>query len=498
MRRKKQETDDQQESRLLTHVTNLGLDSVKAYQDWCAEHGFGRGLYKSSRQRDQERRQITLASAEKKLRSEKRNRNHQLATLTAIIYGKRPTNDFANDAMHPFVHETHRLFYSKWDNDSELQSLERLVVHLHGCKSKLVNGELLDQGRGLVEGNTYLELLVRIAACSEHWLRPIDEWKPTSRNTQRQFESLVSHLFSQYGDTPPFFHRLVTTDWDWTSDKQRTWYLHIGRGQNIRTCDLPIDYTKKMGHYFMQAPRDVSIAQALRWGQARAFGCDERLTRALIATRLGTEFDHDEFWSTVIRWFAANPMLDKVHVGPIIDFLYYQRFARQEVFDDNRLHMVPPPQPQLSMRGRTPESLLRQVQQWHQQLGKAGASTARQWPSNGIDGFHYMEGIEGSDNLKLWTIRELLDSKSLQHEGRQMKHCVATYASSCARGICSIWSMEVETGEGKAKALTLEVNHRSRTLCQARGKLNRQMTPKERNIVNRWTAKVGLRITKYV
>ena len=52
-------------------------------------------------------------------------------------------------------------------------------------------------------------------------------------------------------------------------------------------------------------------------------------------------------------------------------------------------------------------------------------------------------------------------------EGRAMKHCVATYAHSCASGACSIWALEVETFEGRTKALTVEVQNVARMICQA-------------------------------
>jgi hypothetical protein len=54
-----------------------------------------------------------------------------------------------------------------------------------------------------------------------------------------------------------------------------------------------------------------------------------------------------------------------------------------------------------------------------------------------------------------------------------MKHCVATYASSCARGHCSIWTMEVESMDGITKAVTIEVRNSALLICQVRGKANR-------------------------
>jgi hypothetical protein len=122
----------------------------------------------------------------------------------------------------------------------------------------------------------------------------------------------------------------------------------------------------------------------------------------------------------------------------------------------------------------------------------------RQWQPSGINGFEWVEGSLERQNFKCWTIRELLSSKSLIAEGRQMKHCVATYAGSCARTHSSIWSVEVESYDGTAKALTVEVRNSTRSISQARGKANRLPTEKERNVLSRWAVASGLTVASYV
>jgi hypothetical protein len=108
------------------------------------------------------------------------------------------------------------------------------------------------------------------------------------------------------------------------------------------------------------------------------------------------------------------------------------------------------------------------------------------------------EGGERGGNLKIWTITELLSTKALVAEGRKMKHCVATYAHSCASGGCSIWTLEVETFEGRSKILTVEVLNAPRLICQARGKCNMLPGEKHRGILRRWAEQAGLSLAKYV
>jgi hypothetical protein len=149
-----------------------------------------------------------------------------------------------------------------------------------------------------------------------------------------------------------------------------------------------------MAHYFLQAPADLTVEAGLRWGQIHALGGSERLVRAVIGTRPGTDFQNEEFWVTVLQFFIANPMLDSAHVGPIIDYIHQQRFVAQDVFvAPGVVERRGPAQPNFTMRGRTPASLLRQVEAWHRTLAKREQPKA-EWPRSRIDAFEFVEGAE--------------------------------------------------------------------------------------------------------
>lgn len=78
-----------------------------------------------------------------------------------------------------------------------------------------------------------------------------------------------------------------------------------------------------------------------------------------------------------------------------------------------------------------------------------------------------------------------------------MRHCVSSYAQSCAAGRCSIWTLELETDEGIEKHLTIEVQG-SGTIVQARGKCNAPPKPKGRDVLTRWAEQEGLRLSSWV
>jgi hypothetical protein len=335
-----------------------------------------------------------------------------------------------------------------------------------------------------------------IALCNDAgaWRQPIDQWRPTSHNPDRQFASLARHLWAIY-DVPLFMDKA----WTQGTPEQQGWFKHIGAGKNIQTAaGLPIPLTKKMAHFFSEAPTTYSIEAAFRWGQVMALGGERRLADALQETRLVQDFRDNDFWLSVIRFFIRNPMLDLVHAGPIIDYLWNQRYEPRIVFVERGVaRELGPEQPNLSMRGRTAGSLLRAVDEWHRQLGRETSGGRLQWQKSALRDYQYVEGTEKSQNMKIWRIRELLSSQELIAEGRRMCNCVASYADSCYLKVCSIWSMELETDEGVEPLVTIEVNLERKDIRQVRGKQNRLPTDKEKDILRRWALQERLGTTAF-
>jgi hypothetical protein len=238
------------------------------------------------------------------------------------------------------------------------------------------------------------------------------------------------------------------------------------------------------------------VSVALRWAQVRGLGGEDQLARAVIATRLGARFEHEDFWLTVVQFFVNHASLDAAHVGPIVDFLQHQRFESPEAIQGGVLARFPPPQPNYSMKGRTVASLLRQVEEWHKQLGKNGAAPSLQWSRSDINRFELVEGSQELKNMRRWTITELLSSRELKAEGLAMRHCVAVYAGACARRQTSIWSLQVETERGQRRVLTVEVDLAKRMICQARKRCNARPNEREIELLKEWGTRERLKIAE--
>src|SRR5262249_47927660 len=113
---------------------------------------------------------------------------------------------------------------------------------------------------------------------------------------------------------------------------------------------------------------------------------------------------------------------------------------------------------------RTVPSVLRQVEEWHKQLGQDTNQPSLTWRHSPFKDFQLIEGCEALGNMRRWTITEILTSRALFLEGQAMRHCVATYQERCVRRQVSIWSMQIETQRGQYRVLTIEVDLAKRTI----------------------------------
>ena len=480
----KAQVDPEAETSLRQHLYALGLDSTQEYKEWCRHHGFSSHLYKGSQQRHRERLTANRIVATAKLAESSKKPNFSKIIADAFTGSLHPV-----ESRSPWLSTIRRVSETASKDRHVKANLFDLLLHFQSRTGFFNTAHSPTQF-----GNTWIDGLLALAHSWRSWLRPIEEWTLRTHNTCRQFASLARHLLAEY-PVPAFMDGVWFLGVGEAALQRQRWFSHIGLGNSIRTADTPIPLTKRMAHYFMQAPGDCTVDQALRWGQVVGLGGTPRLARAIMATRLGEHFEDDDFWITVIRFFIDNPMLDLVHVGPIIDYLHDQRFvSREEFVAAGVFERRPPAQPNLTMKGRNPATLLRQVEQWHRQLGKEADLIKGNWASSGIGGFDGIEGREGSASLRRWTIREILSGRALVIEGRLMQHCVASYAHSCARRVTSIWSLQMENHEGRQRILTVEVRLPSKTMCQARGKRNAMPDAKGKDILRRWAAQEGLKL----
>ncbi len=320
-------------------------------------------------------------------------------------------------------------------------------------------------------------------------LRLVDDWEPRGKAADTLFRSLASHRLARF-PMPSIVWNAFFEDAP-NHEPLVALATHVAAGgsmfayANDAKTAFPIPLTRRMCHDVLATPSDVSFLSAIRRAQVRAAGGDRRFFEAwrvlAPATRIGSKPEED-FWFTVVQWFAKAGMIDHAQIGPIVDYVGHRRR------DD----------PSFSMKGRTAPALLRATREWHGDLAKAEAVASKFFLRSGFSAACYDDSRrdpDGSHVKEKWEIREVLDAKTLADEGRRMGHCVYSYAWRIEKREVSIWSVQMEDGKGETgrwHMVTVEVRNDLKRVVQARGRFNRQMTPKELRILTRWAYANGL------
>lgn len=466
---------------LARHIKALGLPNWQSYFGWCREHGFPESLEKTKRHMQQELEVVEQFELRRK--AQMRLHKNPKAFLKAVCLGNVTSDEIDRPNFKRAATEIEGSNEAPEQRKSLLEMLNVLSRH-----SELI----YDVARGEIP---FIRGLIKLHDRRALWIRPIANFKPRSKNADRKFGELTHHLFDEYGDVPVFLERAWlrtdTKSWRW-----RDWYIHLGRGHNLRKAKSPVPITKKTAHFFLQAPDDYTVEQAIRWGQMRALGAEPPLINAVAATRLGRGFDEEEFWFTVLRFLADTPMLDPRQVGPVIDYIQNQKFEGREFEQAPGVwHREPAAQPGFSMRGRDAATLLRHVEDWHTALGKGRAKSDTVYPEAPFGGFSDIHK-KGRESVS-WVIRQLRSHRDLIAESDDLRHCVGSYHWSCESGRCTIWNLSSESGQGRVRRQTIEVN-RNNEIVQCRGLANRDPSPEEWLIVRKWADAKNLRVATYL
>jgi hypothetical protein len=318
----------------------------------------------------------------------------------------------------------------------------------------------------LFEDIRWAEALRRLA--EQPFVRRVQDWEPRGKGRDALFRSLAAHLLA----TVPVPAIVWSAFHDEHAGALVPLAVNVARGGSLfdwaKTFAIPL--TRRMCHELLAMPADVALFDSIRRVQARVAGATPRFFDAWRATRyaqrIGTP-EEERFWYSVVEWFAKAPLLDAEHVGPLCDYVDHRR-RESDAF---------------SMSGRAPLAMIRAMHAWHGELAVDRSANACIFPKSGFTDFLHRAANE------TWSIREILTSRALAHEGRRMRHCVYSYAASIKRGGTSIWSVQMDDGLGVNDNLhvaTLEVDNARRRLVQARGPCNRAITSRDLTIVRLW------------
>jgi hypothetical protein len=442
---------------LRRHYAALKVADATQYLRWCERNGVRAAGKKSDAERAREVRLAREREVREVLSAARRLDRRPREVLTAILAASAPEELLRRRELGLI----HRLARAQGAGEAY-----RRLLFVAQERTRLLSDEPVVGRLGVDAGgwNTFPGGLLALAQQASSWCRAPEDWKPSSHQPLRQFRSLALHLLGDW-EPPAFLTAAFFQAMPLTRKAGIALYRHVAQGGNLRTSSaLPIVLTRRMAHAaHTSVPDGCSVEEGLRWAQALGLGATPRLAAALVATPLGVALGDDVFWSDLVRLVAESPLLDPAQVGPLIDYLVWERTAPPG--DGDRLPVG------FTMKGRTLSALLRRSDAWHARLLKERRTAAERWGPIGIGGLATEERVGG--RTWWWRATELLTSKDLWAEGRAMAHCVGTYAPSCARGQISIWSVTVQ-GPGlieQTRVMTIAINA-GRVVTEARGRRN--------------------------
>ncbi len=395
-----------------------------------------------------------------------------------------------------FQTKTNRDRFAKWRIDLAIHRALAIACN-RGCarqfhellalvlgRSTLLHRTPIGGSAGWTHAESVLMGLLALAEHRRHWVREPGGWKTSHGSAREQFDSLAQHLLATYA-VPAFCSPIWFEASSRRSREHQRLYVHLARGHKIRGFSTPIRLTKCMAQFFPHAPAHLTIEQALRWCQVRGLGGSESLAVAVAATHLGRVFGSEGYWMEVLKMLIDWPELQPNLVAPIGEFL--RRHPETDL-----------PKSSAQRGSVTRRRLVAKVKKWMTEERVFGPQPRLSWGPTRIPGFEYVETRKHEWRARSWTIHELTNSDELIEEGRDLRHCVATYAKACAKRNTSIWSLRHHRLERSQRLLTIEVNPTKRMIVQARGKFDSPKFAKTRTILEMWARANGLAIAESV
>ena len=257
------------------------------------------------------------------------------------------------------------------------------------------------------------------------------------------------------------------------TSNEKQWFAHVLRGNNLVTAEgLPIVLTRKAAHVFRcMENNQMSVTRAIVFSGIEAQVKDEYYSRRVVNSI--HDVRESEFWIKTMAILHKNG-LPSQHVTEVMDYIGHKVFVERV---------------QLDIKHKKISNLLTDIDNWHRQLNEASLQRKlnRRLPDAGIE--NRKIEFNGSE-YEITQIRKMID---LYEEGKEMHHCVYSYAGRCMKRNSYIFSLRlIEDEEVHTPLITIEL--RGKQIVQAKGKYNRQPNDAERKVIQIWAEEMELRV----
>ena len=347
--------------------------------------------------------------------------------------------------------------------------------------------------------------LVRMAAYHSGWKRHPEEWVPDSTLEPRLLlYDLANHLFARW-PMPQWFGSawLVKGDLFYL---ERDWFCRVGAGESMRKLTgMPPSITSRALALSLGAPGNLTVREALRWGQVTAMGGSRELLAEVMKSRMVKDLSNDAVWCRLMEKMVAAGVRHIRHFGLISDMLV--EVMRIDGWQRGE-ELVGLPLKELLRHSRRfwravfasgtealPEMRNLRISCPHARA-QVGAMAAARWARLPFVRNFQVTREDKWLGFTVWSVVELTSLAQLVAETRALRHCVSCYGRRCLSGRSSIFRMRVRcavTGEMCGDGnLTIEVDRHTRRVIQVRGLFNRLPNSAEIRMVRTWAAESRL------
>ncbi len=338
-------------------------------------------------------------------------------------------------------------------------------------------------------------VLLRIAHYSDRWIRSPEDWVPSGDDHLRD---MLRHLFVRW-EIPDFFES-AWLEKGTLKILERDWYCEVGNGGSWRKCEKMPSVNKKAIHLAMQAPGDLTIRQALRWGQMKVLNFNDELMTEVLSSAVVRCLSNEESWSRLFAKLAEAPGFKAKNFGMIADlfFAFYRTYRFNKARD---------------LVGLPLDELVRYCRKFWSALYRDATADGLRFRSDDLHGPGLREELwqfshscwspmEEVEDLELlhhdrcgrvtkWRIQQLVRHTQLVVEGNKMQHCVGSYRQDCRKGRSAIFSLglihEIDGYRERVEPrVTIEVCRQSRWLVQAEAKWNDDPGVIESEVLAKW------------
>ncbi len=324
-------------------------------------------------------------------------------------------------------------------------------------------------------------------------VRRIRNWRaPRARDMETTLDSFLSYILMPYPvEVLPsvksvVLNRTLTQRLRYCSRRQEWrfenhWidlHFHLAAGGNIRRFYPDLLFPRKTQHYLLQAPRRLSLVQAVHYAVFRAYGIGEAVAQGL-SKEVYCIYRLKQY-REVLLFIARHPELSLEEASSLCEFYMHQLDGKLYLEDRAIKAMYPA----FSFKGRTLASVFRILRSWEAYIRAQLAEG---------DGTPYPEAAYAGYEEGFYRIRRLRNRAELIEEGWRMQHCVGGYHEECAGGAVSIWSVVRQQGDDLPPKRLATIELRGDRICQVQARCNTAPDAETWKVIRRWMEREGLR-----